>query len=251
MNEARTSIDGVGTIGHDEAMRLAGTEYSRLLDVVAGLDEADWTRPTDCEGWDVKALLCHVLGEMEANATVREFVRQFRLATKDAKHDGPPFIDHMTARQLREHAHLSVTELADHLQKTAPKAHALRRRAPAFVRALRFSPGPPFEGRWSLGYLLDVIINRDNWMHRIDLTRATDTKLVLTREHDGRIVANVVAEWARAHRQPFSITLDGPAGGTFVAGKPTQELRLDAIEFCRILSGRAEGSGLLSQQVAF
>jgi hypothetical protein len=26
---------------------------------------------------------------------------------------------------------------------------------------------------WSIGYLIDVILTRDPWMHRIDLTRAT------------------------------------------------------------------------------
>ena len=60
-----------------------------------------------------------------------------------------------------------------------------------------------------------------------------------------------MAAWARAHHQPFRLTLDGPAGGSFVQGTAGDELRLDAVEFCRILSGRGTGSGLLTQEVPF
>jgi uncharacterized cupin superfamily protein len=74
---------------------------------------------------------------------------------------------------------------------------------------------------------------------------------VLTADHDGRIVADVVAEWARAHGRPYRLTLTGPAGGTWSAGAGGAEVRLDAVEFCRVLSGRAEGTGLLAHAVPF
>ena len=80
---------------------------------------------------------------------------------------------------------------------------------------------------------------------------ATGRDVDLTPQHDGRIVADVVAEWARRHGQPFTLTLTGPAGGTFQAGQDGPELTLDAVEFCRILSGRASGDGLLSTAVPF
>ena len=43
---------------------------------------------------------------------------------------------------------------------------------------------------------MDMVWTRDVWMHRIDITRATGRPLVgkLTAEHDGRIVADIVAE---------------------------------------------------------
>lgn len=40
-------------------------------------------------------------------------------------------------------------------------------------------------------------------------------------------------------------------GGDVDGGNPDQVLTLDAVEFCRILSGRAEGEGLLRQEVPF
>jgi len=251
MTITTTDVDTIPKIGHDEAMRLAETEYRRLLDVVEQLGEAEWRMPTDCQLWDVKALLSHMLGGMEGNASIRESIRQFRLASKASKSSGRPFIDEMTDRQVREHADISPSELSRRLRATAPKALRGRRRMPALMRMLRFRPGPPVEGSWTFGYLVDVILNRDNWMHRIDLARAVSSDLVLTAEHDGRIVADVVAEWAQAHGQPFTLILEGPAGGSFVRGERGEEHRLEAIEFCRILSGRAKGSGLLSQEVPF
>ena len=75
--------------------------------------------------------------------------------------------------------------------------------------------------------------------------------MVLSADHDGRLVADVVADWARRHRQPFTLTLGGPAGDRFSAGDGGPDLDLDAIEFCRIVSGRAAGAGLLAISVPF
>lgn len=92
-------------------------------------------------------------------------------------------------------------------------------------------------------------------MHRVDVSRAVGGPLMSTGDHDGRIVSDVVAEWGRRHGRPFRLHLEGPAGGDFagpgrVAGAaatadppPT----LDAVELGRILSGRAAGSGPLTQ----
>ena len=137
------------------------------------LGDHDWARPTDCEGWDVKALLSHVLGAIEANARTGEFIRQYRAATKAAKRSVRPMIDEMTAHQVREHTGLTSAEIAGRLHATAANAVRGRRRMPAVMRAMPFTPGAPFEGRWKLGYLVDIIMNRDYWMHRVDLARAT------------------------------------------------------------------------------
>jgi hypothetical protein len=104
---------------------------------------------------------------------------------------------------------------------------------------------------WTFGFLLDVILTRDPWMHRIDIVRATGAHHELTPEHDGVIVADVVAEWAARHGRPCTLRLTGPAGGTFHYGSGGTELELDAVEFCLAVSGRAPAEGLLSTQVPF
>jgi hypothetical protein len=55
----------------------------------------------------------------------------------------------------------------------------------------------------------------------------------------------------RTHGQPFVLALDGPAGGNFTQGVGGDKPHLDAVEFCRILSGRSSGLGPLEQEVPF
>ena len=85
----------------------------------------------------------------------------------------------------------------------------------------------------------------------VDICRAIGRAVELAANHDGRLVADVVADWARRHGEPFTLTLDGPGGNHFSAGSGGPALELDAVEFCRILSGRAPGSGLLATSVPF
>ncbi|HEY6377895.1 MAG TPA: hypothetical protein VI316_01820, partial [Candidatus Dormibacteraeota bacterium] len=105
--------------------------------------------------------------------------------------------------------------------------------------------------RWQLGYLVDTVFTRDTWIHRLDISRATGREMVLTPDHDGRLVAGVAAEWARRHGRPFSLSLTGPAGGAWCVGDGGDPLELDALDFCSALSGRAPGSGLLATPVPF
>ena len=65
-------------------------------------------------------------------------------------------------------------------------------------------------GKRPLGYLMDIVYTRDVWMHRVDICRATGRQPVLTAEHDGRLIADMVADWAHTNRHMFSLHLTGP-----------------------------------------
>jgi hypothetical protein len=99
--------------------------------------------------------------------------------------------------------------------------------------------------------LVDTIFTRDSWMHRLDISRATGTPMVITADHDGRLVADVVAEWGRRHGQAFSLTLTGPAGGQWQSGREGERLELDALDFCWTIGSRQPGTGLLATAVPF
>ena len=114
------------------------------------------------------------------------------------------------------------------------------------IRALPVLKLPAPVGRQPLSYLFDMGFTRDVWMHRVDLATATGHTMELTAEHDGRLIADLVAEWATTHRRPFALELEGPAGGSFTAGADGEDVRIDAVEFCRVLSGRAPGVGVLA-----
>ena len=107
------------------------------------------------------------------------------------------------------------------------------------------------EATVSLGFVNDHIYTRDTWIHRVDISRATGRPMLLTQDHDGRIVEDIVAGWAERHGRPYHLVLGGPAGGDFSAGGGGEEHRLDAVELCRLVSGRGTASGLLATRVPF
>jgi uncharacterized protein (TIGR03083 family) len=231
------------------AMRLAATEYDRFLAQLRVLDSADWTAPTTCPGWDVRAMASHVLGMAEMAASLRQQVHLQRAA---ARAGGG--IDALTGVQVRERIHLSPGDVMERLAVVAPRAVRGRRRMPALLRH-RAMPEEQVVGgareKWTFGFLVDVILTRDPWMHRLDIARAVGSDAELTADHDGVLVADVVAEWAQRHGSPYRLHLTGPAGGSWSAGDGGPELELDATEFCRLISGRGTGTGLLAEQVPF
>ena len=232
------------------AMRLAATEYGRVVELLRTLAPADWSTPTECPGWDVRAIAGHLLGMAEMAASIREGKRQQKVAGTR----GGLFIDALTALQVEEHADLSTGELLARFAGVGPKAARGRRRTPGLVRR-HTMPLPQqvggIEDMWTLGYLVDVILTRDPWMHRSDITRATGAELVLTADHDAVVVDDVVREWAGRHGQPCTVRLSGPAGGAWTFGDDGPVIAHDAIEFCRIISGRGAAEGLLCTQVPF
>ena len=253
---ATSAIPG---IGHREATGLAEEAYDRAVVLLESLPPAAWERPTDCEGWTVRDLAGHLVGAMRSAASVRELARQQRAVKRRSRAGGGNETDVMTALQVELTAGLSVPQLLAEARSLVGRAAAGRRRTPALLRRRFTFPVTLRAGteRWTLGYLVDVILTRDAWLHRIDLARAVGVEPVLTAGHDGRIVADVVAEWARRHGQPFVLHLPGPAGDTYTsdaAGPSAPLIEVDPVELCRILSGRApvgDRHPLLATEVPF
>jgi uncharacterized protein (TIGR03083 family) len=245
------SIDAIAPLDHDEAMDLADAEYDRLLALIDTLAEQDWASTTDCVGWTVKDMLGHLLGMLELQSDPTELKRQVSIAAEHAARSGRLRIDEMTALQVREHDHLTTPALTSALHEAAPRGLAARRALDAQRRAMPYDPQLPGEQGWTIGYLFDIIHTRDPWLHRIDICRAIGREPILSAGHDGRLVADVVREWAPRHGQPFELHLTGAAGGRFRDGSGGTALELDAVQFCRILSGRERGTGLLATRVTF
>jgi uncharacterized protein (TIGR03083 family) len=207
------------------AMRLAAVEYDRCAETFRSLTPAQWAMPTDCPAWDVRQLAAHMLGMAEMAASIRENLRQQRKAAQAAK-AGALYIDALTQLQVDERADWTPARITERYAARAPKASAGRRRTPAFVRSRTMPQSQEVNGvtePWTLGYLIDVILTRDPWMHRMDIAAATGTAPPLTAGHDGVIV------------EP---TPTGPAGGTWRAGANGPAWTLDAIDFCRAISRR-------------
>lgn len=240
------------TLAHVEAMNLQRAEMERTIGLLRTLSPDGWGAQTECPAWDVRRMYLHVLGACEAAASMKEQVRQMRAAKRHQKTEGGPLEAGLSAVQVRERESLSPTALVERLTAIAPRTVKRRSSIPGFVRnRVSMKVDGPVVERWKLGYLVDTIYLRDLWLHRVDTCRATGRPLELSAEHDGRIVADVVEEWARRHGQPYTLELTGAAGGSFAAGDGRERLTLDAVEFCRTLGGRVAGEGLLATIVPF
>lgn len=245
--ETTKAVDDIVPITRrTDAAEVATRANVRLIEVLARLDEEAWHEPTECTGWDVAAVVGHVIGAGRACASFRESMRQQRWGRRHAaRYDGNS-LDAVNDLQVREHAMLSPGQRIDALREVAPAAVRGRMRIPAALRytSVPMDPGgstasgmPP---RLRLGHLMDVVYTRDVWLHTVDIARATSTPLEPEAALDGRIVEDVVAEWARRHGEPVRLALTGSAGGRFHQGTAGPRMELDAVAFCRILSGRAE-----------
>lgn len=232
---------------HEGAL-LQRAENRRLVALLRTLDTEAWSAPTDCPEWTVRDMAAHVLGGLEGSAAPWEGARQMWFARRCDR----TFVDGLGVVQIRDRASATPDEIVGRLEAVTDRGVRARERVPAPIRALplRFATPGGVE-RIRLRDLLETIYLRDAWMHRVDIARATGAQLVLSADHDGRIVADVVGEWARRHGQSFRLDLDGSAGGRFAEGDEGEEIHLDAVEFCRILAGRATGAGLLTQEVPF
>jgi uncharacterized protein (TIGR03083 family) len=232
-------------IERPEARLLAEEEFRRFADLAASLTGPEWARPTDCDAWDVRKVALHVLGSGDAQASFPQFVHQlWRGVPLNKEIDSHHWVDGMNELQIRERAQLSNDEIVAQLATVGPKAVKGRWRTPPPMRYLPIPFGPPF-GWMPLKYLLDVGFTRDTWAHRIDICGATGRDMHVTPDHDGRLVADIVAEWAELHGRPFELVLEGPAGGKFSQGAGGERVEIDAIEFVRVLSGRRPGTGVL------
>jgi uncharacterized protein (TIGR03083 family) len=248
MSATLVQVSGIPALGRSEAMRLAATEYQRFGDLLRQLDGTDWSQDTDCDRWTVKHIASHIVAMAHAMSSFREYFRQQKASKPLREKEGLSNFDAWTEYQALAFFDGDPSDLIRRYSDAVPQALKVRgRTSPA--RLIRM-PDKTY-GWMSIAGLRDDILTRDVWMHRVDISRATDRDLVLNAEHDGRFVANIVRDFAKRWKRPFTLFLEGPAGGTYVNGSGGEEYRLDAIEFCRILSGRSQGHGLPTDVVPF
>lgn len=233
-----------------DARDVAAAAYRQLLELLERLDPADWERPTECDGWDVGAMVGHLIGAAKAGASPVEMGRQqLAGARRAAEFDGNA-LDACNALQVREHAGLDPAARVAELRRVAPRAVRGRMRLPRPLRAVSVAldqggstaPGTP--DRLRLGELMDVVYTRDVWLHTVDIARATDRPRPVAADLDRRILEDVVADWAARHGQPFELELTGDVAGRYRHGQDGPLLTVGAVSLCRALSGRADPEDL-------
>jgi uncharacterized protein (TIGR03083 family) len=222
------------------AARAVEAEQRLILGLLSRLAPEDWDRPTDCSGWTVRDLVAHMLGQCEEGAAPRLLIS--RLVRAARRYPTLSRLDAHNRVQIDDVANLTPAQLVSQLASAGPRAlHALEH-AP---RVLRPVPGLRLFGDAQLpdqrlAYLWDVLVVRDPWMHRLDLCRATNQPIEPA-EHDALVVGQVVRDLARTwHGPAVTLELTGAVHDRWVIGTGTSAatVRADALDYCRILSGR-------------
>lgn len=222
----------------DRAVVIGEAEGRAALQLLRQLGGSDWQRPTDCTEWDVRTLVSHLVAQCEDGLRIGTMLRR-ELAGRRRYPDKTSVDAHMAA-QVDDHRSEPGPELVQSFALLWPRAVRARRRRPAVLRRITIDSGVPGMPRFSIGYLFDVIYNRDLWMHRLDLARATGQPFTIG-GHDRLIVAQVVRDLAVGwFGAPVALELTGPAGGSWLigAGEPVASVRADAVACMRSLAGR-------------
>jgi uncharacterized protein (TIGR03083 family) len=234
-----THVRDIPSLRHHEGAELAEDQYGKLLQMLRGLSEEEWNAPTDCERWLVRDIIAHMIGWGEAVTSMPEMLRQMRAGRKRSKELGG-LLNGQNEVQVDERRHLPTSAVLDQFEAIIPKFVKRRR---TMGGAGRYVPGyTPELGWFNLAFLMNVIFTRDAFMHRIDISRATDRELELG-DPEKRLVADVVKQWARDSKAVTRLSLTGPAGSDYLtADNPAATITGDALEFCRMLTGRTDPS---------
>lgn len=220
-----------------EVMALAEAQQQALIGELERLSPEDWAKPTDCERWSVKDIVAHILGWAEATTSPREFMRLSR-DTRRVRKELDVKLDAQNEAQVLARRDLTSQELIEGLRTAGQRFLSVRRTFVVLGRAIPFYH--PVIGPSNVRFMMGQIYTRDHFMHRIDIARATGRDLGLG-ESERRLLMDLVRHWARASDADARLVLSGPAGGAFIAGSGRRAtITGDAVEFCRILAGRAE-----------
>ena len=109
MNTTTTAVGAIRRIERPECTALALLEFHRIGELLGTLDEADWSRPTDCPDWDVRAVAGHILGMAQTFSSLRQFLSYMPTAAR-TRH-GRDLTDSLTALQVERTAGLDRSTL--------------------------------------------------------------------------------------------------------------------------------------------
>lgn len=251
IDKAIQNASAIPASTHAEAERLSQLEYERVLAVLEQLSGDDWQQPTYCSAWNVREMVAHLAGAVTGSTSFSEFRRQ-NISNPYLK-EFDDSVDGTNKLQLEERADKSSAELVAEFRQNGQIAVKNRQKLPWLVRKIHL----PMDslGFASFEYLMDVIYPRDQWMHRYDICAATGKNMVVTPEHDGRIVELVVLDIAKKlkkliDKRSIVLQLTGAHDAQYRFGNPTTPdciVTIDFFDFNLRASERIDSATALQQ----
>ena len=239
--------EAIQPIDKHEAEQIAAFELTQVLNLLEQLEGADWSQPTECTEWNVQQMAAHLAGGCAGWATVRDFCRQTVLNPYILKAAVP--VDAINRREVEDRAHKTPQQLIDELRVVGMKAVRNRKNLPEFLRKIKID-ATPMPGKMSLAYLADVIYPRDQWMHRMDICRATGKQWVVNPDHDRRLLDLIMRDMALTLNGRLSLVVHVTgalsASYRFGTGESQAEIEVDLFILNRRSSGRISADAALS-----
>ncbi|GAA0961651.1 hypothetical protein GCM10009554_78460 [Kribbella koreensis] len=241
MTTTATAARDIARADRTAARRHRDAEVAAWDDLMASLDGTDWQQRTVCTEWDVADIVGHLCGQAEDVNKPWSFPLRDRRARR--VYPTTPLLDAHMMIQADDHRGTPHDVLQQRFDKLWAKATKTISRNPALIRRMQVKiEGMPGFDKLDLGYIQDILLARDLWMHRDDVCQA------LGREFDAgpyadELVAQVMRDivdgpfWSGT---PVVLTLTGQGGGTYRLGQgdPIATVSTDAVGYMRTLSGR-------------
>lgn len=241
---APQDASGIQPLSRGRYAGLARAELAAFLALLDQLEGADWEKPTACTLWSVRDLVAHQAGHAQMGSGLAGFIAQANpRLTRPYRKRGMSTLDALNQAQVDRRRDLPIEQVIAELRDGTARSIVSRGRMTWPARRVPV-PVPPV-GLMPVGTLFDRIMPRDMWIHRLDIADATGKPFAQTVEHDGVMVAQVVADAARhvgkkAPTLGVTLRLAGPAGGAFRLTNGTErvELAMDVPDFMRRTSDR-------------
>ncbi|MFC6161877.1 maleylpyruvate isomerase family mycothiol-dependent enzyme [Kribbella jiaozuonensis] len=227
-------------------------ELQAWHELLASIEGDEWHRRTVCDEWDVADIAGHLIGQAEDVVRPLSFPRRFRKGKR--VYPGIPRFDAHMMVQADEHRGTPPAELRAQFDEVWAKASHRISRNPELMRRMTMQVDDV--PRMSLGYVRDILLARDLWMHRDDVCQA------LGRSFDAgpyveELIAQVVYDLEAAgpfwgERPAVVLELTGPGGGTYQLGRgePVGRAAVDAVAYMRTLSGRDDAPAVTGDPAA-
>lgn len=223
-------------------------------DLLASIEGSEWHRRTVCEAWDVADVAGHLIGQAEE--VLRPWTFPLRDMRARKKYPDAVLLDAHMMLQADDLRGTPPAELRSVFDRLWAKASRRISRNPALLRRMRIKlDGVPGLESLDLGYIQDILLARDLWMHRDDVSQA------LGRPFDaGQYVDELIAQvmldvdggpfWG--DRPPVVLELTGQGGGTYRLGRgePVGHAAIDAVAYMRTLSGRDDKPSITGDPAA-
>lgn len=246
----------IGRAGRERCRVHRDAEIQAWHDLLASIDGAEWQRRTVCDAWDVADIAGHLIGQAEDVIRPLSFPRRYRKSKR--VYPGSPRFDAHMMLQADEHRGTPPAELRTLFDQVWEKATRKISRNPALVRRITMQADD--SPRMSLGYVQDILLARDLWMHRDDVCQALGRSFDAGPYAD-EVIAQVVYDvdsmgfWGE--RPAVVLELTGQGGGTYRLGRdePVGRAAVDAVSYMRTVSGRDDhpdvsGDPLAAEAVA-